>query len=282
MGASTERAASSFHRICGDEPLSLVGKGLYTLSFLREKLGARSSVPGIPVTPWSPVLDETKLTRVFGERLAQFTSNRVLCSDFLVEAGARFFNPRPRLIDLGCGPGEYSGWLRALFDYERYLGIDIVDFDRWREYARSDVQFRAAAVGTVPLDVTDYDSVFSISALEHVRYDKQILLDLKSRTPVKLRHLHLIPGLPSFFQYKAHGYRRYNLEFVRALVDLPGVSNVQVFSLGNDVTRACVRKPAAPSAFAQMQARRPDLAPRDVREAPFLALCFDQDVAASP
>jgi hypothetical protein len=282
MNTQTARAASSFHRICGDEPLSLVGKGLYTLSFFREKLGARASVPGVPVTPWSPVLDSEKLTRVFGSRLEQFTSNRVLCSDFLVESGARFFHPRPRMVDLGCGPGEYSGWLRALFDYERYLGIDIVDFEKWRECARPDVQFRAAAVGTVPIDVTDYDSVFSISALEHVRYDKQILLDLTSRGNATLRHVHLIPGLPSFFQYKAHGYRRYNLDFVHCLVDVPGVSNVQVYSLGNDVTRACVRSTVGPTPLAQMQARKDELTPRDVRDAPFLALCFDQDIAAAP
>lgn len=282
MSESLEtRAASSFHRISGDEPLSLFRKGLYTLSFLREKVTESASNEGFPVLSWTPRLDAERLKAVFGQRLAQFSSNRVLCSDFLLEAGKHFLGERPRIVDLGCGPGEYSEWLRSLFNYEQYLGIDIVSFEQWREYVKPNVQFRAAAVGTAPIDVSDATCLFSISALEHVRFDKQILLDLRARTPLHLKHLHLIPGVPSFFQYKAHGYRRYNLSFVRQLVDVPGVSDVQVFALGNVVTRG-IRRGGVHSAFDQMLARRSELVPRDAREAPFLALCFTQHVVTTP
>ena len=275
---SQQRVSSSFHRICGDEPLSLLGKGLYTLSFLREKLTGRSSEPGVPVAAWRPVLDELRLRKHFGHRLDEFTSNRVLCSDFLVERAVQLLGERPRLLDLGCGPGEYSAFLASLLDYQSYLGIDAIAFDSWAQATNSRSSFRAASVGTVPIDVTEIDAVFSISALEHVRFDKQVFLDLRATSPRRLRHLHFIPGVPSFFQYRAHGFRRYTLKYVRELANLPGISNLSVQTLGNDVSRACVRHGAGPSAFAQLEQRKAQVVARDARDAPFLVVSFEQAV----
>jgi SAM-dependent methyltransferase len=276
---SQPRAASSFHRICGDEPLSLFAKGLYTLSFLRERLTGSRAEPGVPLEAWRPVLDEAALRRHFGHRLDEFTSNRVLCSDFLVERGAALLGERPRILDFGCGPGEYSGFLASLLDYQSYLGIDVVAFDSWAQASNERVRFQAGSLGGMPIDVSAIDAVFSISALEHVRFDKQVLLDLYSSAPKRLRHLHLIPGVPSFYQYRAHGYRRYTLQYVRALADVPGVSNLRVHALGNTITRHCVRRPGGPSAFAQLVQQKANCAADDPRDAPFLAVSFEQSVA---
>lgn len=277
-GPSPQRVSSSFHRICGDEPLSLLGKGLYTLSFLREKLTGRPTEQGVPVEAWHPVFDEARLRKHFGHRLDEFTSNRVLCSDFLVERSAQLLGERPRLLDLGCGPGEYSAFLASLLDYQSYLGIDVIAFERWVQATNARTSFRAASVGTVPIDVTNIDAVFSISALEHVRFDKQVFRDLHAAAPRRLRHLHFIPGVPSFFQYRAHGFRRYTLKYVRELADLPGISNLRVHTLGNDVSRACVRLGTGPSAFAQLTQRRAQVVARDARDAPFLVVSFEQAV----
>jgi SAM-dependent methyltransferase len=271
-------AASSFHRICGDEPLSLFAKGLYTLSFLREKLTGTRAEPGMALDAWRPVLDEARLRRHFGKRLDEFTSNRVLCSDFLAERAAALLGEGARLLDLGCGPGEYSVFLASLLNYRSYLGIDVVPFESWARASNERTSFRAASLGTVPIDVSDIDAVFSISALEHMRFDKQVLLDLHASEPRRLRHLHLIPGVTSFFQYRAHGYRRYTLAYVRALVDLPGISNLRVHALGNAVSRRCVRRDGGPSAFSQLLEHQARLVPDDARDAPFLAVSFEQTI----
>lgn len=285
--------SSSFHFLSGDRRLSAVERLLYRGSYVAEQLVSALRSSAIPIEIYRPRLDQTSYVELFGEEVLDASPDRVLCYDFIACHGASVFGPARAVIDLGCGRGNYSRHLRRAFGYRRYLGCDIAPRPEWESLARPDTTFAVKELGVDLIDVTDFDTVFSQSVLEHVANDAAVFRRFVTRQPRRLRHLHLIPALASYQSYRFHGYRRYSPHQLDRLTSAPGIRAVRAFAFGNQLTRDMHhdhsrlarrtgkrRSPldGAKPMFDNLAANRARIDPSTVREADFFALIFDQDV----
>jgi len=290
---------SSFHFITGDRPLNQLEEGIYRLSYLVESLLAKQAADKFPFQPYTPRLDADRLFTLFGDRAVNGSTSRILCFDFLLEMGAKVFGPDKSVIDLGCGSGVYARHLRRAFGFRDYRGYDLADRPEWAEFAAPDAHFAPAVLGEDWIDVDDTDVIFSQSVLEHIHYDHQLFRRFRTREPRRLRHFHLVPATRSFFEHRLHGYRRYALPGIERLLTLPGIGNVEIYGLGNWVSRemhwAALKKPRrswqhdkrvalAPydnsrSVVDNMRRNRDHLVPDCPQDAGSFGIIFDQDVA---
>jgi hypothetical protein len=232
---------SSFHTISGDRKLSIGQKLLYVGSVAVEFRRNKGQALRWPVDYYSPELDVERLTSTFGDKLLTVSPSRALSYDFLLQHARSFLGDGPCLIDIGCGGGEYSRHLRRLVEFASYRGLDMRRQPDWDRYAAEDVTFATAVLGEDFIDAEDQNAVFSHSVLEHVEYDCEIFRRFRSRTPVTLRHLHLIPATRGWYDYRFHGYRRYGPVEINRLLSNPTFFNVRVFALGNWLSRTYYR-----------------------------------------
>ncbi len=201
------RRKSSFHFQSGDGKLTIPQKIIYLLSLVSEFSANRTQSLDWKLEYYCPELDVERLTTTFGEQLLKANPSRALCYDFLLHKARTFLGNRPRLIDLGCGKGDYSRHLRSLVEFSLYKGLDINHRSGWERYANDDVVFSTAELGRDVIDVDDTDAVFSQSVLEHVQYDKEIFHLFRSENPVTFKHLHMVPATHSWYDHRFHGYR---------------------------------------------------------------------------
>ncbi|PTW60427.1 methyltransferase family protein [Breoghania corrubedonensis] len=288
---------SSFHWVCGDGPLGFFDKALYNACQRLERVVGNLSQERGACEPYEPELDVERLVGAFGPTVHTYSPTRILCYDFLLNRASGIFGEAPDLVDLGCGAGTYSHHLKKVTRYCSYQGYDIEPRSTWAEYAAPSVTFAKARLGYEPLDVGPANAVFSQSVLEHIEFDRSAIALLRPDGERTLTHLHMIPGIPSFFEHRYHGYRRYGARAVRNLVDLPGISDVEVHHFGNWVTReffwdmrnrhkpqvshserkkAGVSYDTRLSALENLAIHRDKILTRSMAEASFLALTFKQ------
>ncbi|MEI2387822.1 class I SAM-dependent methyltransferase [Breoghania sp. JC706] len=292
---------SSFHWVSGDIPLGGGGKALYKLGLHLERFGSKLSAVSSDCESYVPELDVARLVRVFGPEIRNRNPTRILCADFILNRAASVFGETPDIVDLGCGEGGYSQNLKLVTDYGTYQGYDIEPRLAWKEYETPSVRFAKARLGYAPLQIGQANAIFSQSALEHIEYDKSAIALLRPDRERTLSHLHLIPGIPSYFEHRYHGYRRYGPREIRNLIDLPGISDVRISHFGNWITREFFwemrnrHKPQVSSIFRQKSGvfydkslstlenlviHREKIVTQSMREASFIALTFKQ--AACP
>jgi SAM-dependent methyltransferase len=87
--------------------------------------------------------------------------------------------PEGLATDLGCGRGAYTVELAKRF--ERVIGIDILprNIDDARMNVRGNVEFRCAALESVPLEDESMDAAFLIEVLDHVADVDRCLAELR-------------------------------------------------------------------------------------------------------
>lgn len=111
----------------------------------------------------------------------------------------------PRVLDIGCGPGQFA---RLLHDrgITRYTGIDhssvAVELAKRAVPAWSD-RFRAADAFALPPLPGDHDVVVLFEILEHIEKDRELLKLIQPDTPVLF-------SVPSFMS--ASHVRRFRSE----------------------------------------------------------------------
>lgn len=228
---------SSFHFITGDRPLNQIEESVYRLSAWFERLLVSRPYHGPTIQPFRPKFDRARLEELFGPRAVNGTTSRILCFDFILQLGGGIFGPDRAILDLGCGTGIYARHIRRAFGYRSYQGCDIEARPEWAGLSASDTRFGTAVLGVDPIAVDDIDVVFSQSVLEHIEFDVEVFHRLRAMSPRRLRHLHLVPGVPSFIEHKLHGFRRYAPWMLDRLLDVPGIANIEVHAIGNWASR---------------------------------------------
>jgi hypothetical protein len=116
-----------------------------------------------------------------------------------------------KLLEIGCGSGyfglKFRDYLGKKFD--SYTGLDIykhVDFPGNCTHINDKAE-------NIKDYIFDYNLVVSQSALEHIKDDRSVLVDLTNlqrslRKP--FLQIHLVPAPSSLFLYLWHGYRQYS------------------------------------------------------------------------
>lgn len=171
---------------------------------------------------------------------------------------------RLRVLDVGCGSGRMRDVLAAAGFEGHYVGVDVDD--RFVGDDKGDGPFTAEFVhgdaGTVSLDGS-FDLILSVSALEHVADDAQLIERLRSLLAPEGLQLHLVPSPWSLFAYLWHGYRQYGARAisrrfttdateVHALGGLPGLLvHVVWITVGEMLLRLPLRK-RAPEAYRRI------------------------------
>ncbi|WP_156884514.1 class I SAM-dependent methyltransferase [Stappia stellulata] len=292
-----DRYSSSASPISGDNKLTGIQRFLYRGNALVERwTQGFGTLPGV-VETYEPELDTTRLRALFGEAVDNGNPTRVLCFDFIASMMSSLFPTSPDVVDLGCGSGIYSKYLKNVISYRNYLGLDAFQSSQWRQYERPGVSFRQQEIGRNRVSIGEADCIFSQSVLEHIRHDRGALLNLESETSSILTHLHFVPAPPSFFEHRYHGYRRYGAPQIDRLLADIGAFDVRIWPLGNGITREFYwhqrRKPKKFSSekiavefndcmgmAENMKAAREHIVPQDPKEASFFAVFFKQKLVA--
>ena len=134
------------------------------------------------------------------------------------------------VLDIGCGSGYFVSLLSKLAYSGNYVGLDIAKHRNFDKITGD--RFRLSMVISY---ITEYqtekkfDLIISITALEHIVNDKQVV----SKADLLLKptgiQIHIVPSFWALFLYLTHGYRQYN---PRRLKNLFGEYGYQVFRMG--------------------------------------------------
>jgi SAM-dependent methyltransferase len=134
------------------------------------------------------------------------------------------------ILDVGCGDGTYYKFFSKFFEKFNYIGIDIkipsdIKKDKYKSFFKIDLGETSSQLvfEEIKKKYNNIDLIFSQSVLEHVKNDMKSLLDLQFFFP-QAKNLHYVPAVFSFFNYLAHGYRRYNFIDIKKIQKHLGVS----------------------------------------------------------
>jgi SAM-dependent methyltransferase len=270
---------SSFHRLCGDEPLSRLQRAAWLGGGILHAHLPRSR---LPVRTWAPDPDLARPDLI----PEHATPARVLANLFwesLPGAAIReALGDAVHVLDVGCGRGNYAAVLDTALGLGTYRGIDVREDSTWQTLAAADERLeflvcRAEELGDTEL--AGRNLIVSQSALEHVRDDLAFFRRIAGQLGASTRPLlqiHLLPGANLWRLWGVHGYRGYSERNLRHVVALFTGSHVDVIKLGgpacnrlhleavNDTLRRFRRRPGA-----DMRSTDPDLYRRLVAEAIF-------------
>tara|TARA_X000000368_G_C22868976_1_gene640028 strand:- start:11 stop:841 length:831 start_codon:yes stop_codon:yes gene_type:complete len=146
-----------------------------------------------------------------------------------------------KILDLGCGDGSLLELLDECFlDYE-YIGVDNVISKNWETKKNKNINFLKFDISEdFEINNFDPDVVISHAVLEHVKYDLSAMSLFFQKFP-RSKHLHLLPGVASFFSYRKHGYRRYSKRLLTKISKKLNI-NYSIIPLGGDLVRQYNKK----------------------------------------
>lgn len=117
----------------------------------------------------------------------------------------------PRVLDLGCGPGQFADMLRE-FGVKSYRGLDFSEVAVARGVGLCpDYEFQVRDLRTLtPSDFAGFDIVSCLETLEHIQEDLSVLSSVPSGLPVVIS----VPRKDCeshvrFFPQKQHVLERY-------------------------------------------------------------------------
>lgn len=146
-----------------------------------------------------------------------------------------------KVLDLGCGDGSLLDLLDECFlDYE-YIGVDKTVSKNWEEKNTKKIKFIQSDISEIlEIDKFEPDLVISHAVLEHVKYDLRAI-KLVFEKFSNSKHLHLVPGVGSFFSYRKHGYRRYSKRLLTKISKKIG-KDFSILPIGGEIVRQYNKK----------------------------------------
>lgn len=220
---------SSFHNLTGDTKLSFFGKIIYFIYVFIEKF--LLDLYPLKKKKYTSKIDFDKIKLFHGANdLFDFSPQRILANSLIIDLTEKInFS---YMLDLGCGTGVYKNYFNNIGKNFSYLGIDIKGQKNNNEILEYDLGPSFPNLENIKDKV---DFIFSQSALEHIRYDLEVICWSIEKFP-NAKHLHIIPAPMSAICYNLHGFRRYSNYTLKKLTDcFP--SNVEIYSIGNSTTR---------------------------------------------
>ncbi len=140
-----------------------------------------------------------------------------------------------RVLEIGCGSGSLTKLLAELGYSGSYIGVDIQD--RFDHTLQPEFQRTFAHVDAHRFEPNgEFDLVISISALEHIPNDNQLIQRLSDFVACNGLQLHFVPGGWALPLYLWHGYRQYTAatlesRFTPALTTLYSMGGATSFIL---------------------------------------------------
>ena len=137
----------------------------------------------------------------------------------------QFVGQKRTVLEVGCGSGRLTSVLKEVGFEGAYTGVDFKDRFNAASTKEIDVNFVECDIHS--FEVTKkWDTIISISALEHISNPEKLTLKLDSFLEEGGIQVHAVPsgwGLPI---YLWHGYRQYPLGRILGLYDKPLVYRI--------------------------------------------------------
>ena len=224
----------TYHFINGDKKTNLFEKLIYSSFFLSELIFEKKNK--------NYLFKEENFKNFLGfytydeNTIKTKTPARIFSEFFIYEFFCKKFHKDQNLkfLDIGCGDGRFSEVLAKYFVNFEYLGLDYKQHNKWKNNKSDRVKFKEIDLNFDNLNFLEkfgkFDMIFSQSALEHIKNDLSVLINLNKHFPDSL-NLHLIPSTMSFMNYLTHGYRRYNYRNIKKLSQILN-KDIKINNLG--------------------------------------------------
>ena len=140
-----------------------------------------------------------------------------------------------RVLDLGCGQGQYAKVLRSAGIKGSYLGIDLEARDNWNEMSRGDeltIEFRTYDAEKIGEIGRQFNFIYAITSFEHFEDDVAALNGMYPILDEGKCGLIIVPSHYSYLNYATHGFRRYSSGRLRSMAENAGFSGIEVSKIG--------------------------------------------------
>ena len=134
-------------------------------------------------------------------------------------------NNDARILDLGCGQGQYTELFKSLDIHGTYLGID---FNRRENWDKLD------STSTLKIDLKEHDAeqlptlnqtfnfICAVTTFEHFENQTAVIDGAYEATDMNGNIMIIIPSHYSYLLYGTHGYRRYSKKSLESLLSSAG------------------------------------------------------------
>jgi SAM-dependent methyltransferase len=171
-----------------------------------------------------------------------FGSNRTYVSSCMMEESPSYgswmaavmrTHLKGHVLEVGCGPGYYTGHYADLPRVERVTGMDLdpgMVAEAQQGAVRADVDFRLGDANT--LEKRSWQSIVCANVVEHIEDDCVFVGALAEAVAPGGGLALLVPAHPSLFCHydlEAGHYRRYTRRAFRSLVDTTGLQVDRLF-----------------------------------------------------
>jgi SAM-dependent methyltransferase len=191
--------------ICGDGRLSLNKRITYLWRNIVRNFYTSGEQP--------PIEKFIKLRQP--ETTASASPSRVLTEAYLICRLSELLPQRNVcVLDLGCGSGRLCNFLAAHGYSGEYIGIDINDRFDTNDVTGFKRTFIRGNVHEFDPGERRFDLIVSVSALEHIANDEQLIDRLQGMLKPEGLELHFVPSGWGIFIYLWHGYRQYSLSLI--------------------------------------------------------------------
>lgn len=133
-----------------------------------------------------------------------------------------------KVIDVGCGSGRSAELLKNVQSITKYTGIDTIDRFNYSKNTSFEKYFTLIDIKNY-ISEDKFDLVMSVSALEHIKSDDDIIKNLLKITRKGGFQVHVVPAGAALFAYLWHGYRQYTL---KSITQKFNTSKLVLFELG--------------------------------------------------
>jgi 2-polyprenyl-3-methyl-5-hydroxy-6-metoxy-1,4-benzoquinol methylase len=209
--------------LSGDVELSVGDRCRYLWRNLRRNA---ATIGRGPRTRAFPVIARDLRGRLCGQ-----SPSRLLTELFIERELPRLLTPGEiTVFEIGCGSGSLLRRLAALGYRGRYIGVDLVD--RFRRDHATTAPFTVDFIHADAHAVTPgcaVDLVISISAIEHIPRDAELLRRVTRFVRPGGLQLHVVPAAAGLFAYLWHGYRQYT---PASLAERFGAETIELIALG--------------------------------------------------
>ena len=144
-------------------------------------------------------------------------------------------NNDARILDLGCGQGQYTELFKSLDIHGTYLGIDLNRRENWD---------KLDSISTLKIDLKEHDAeqlptlnqtfnfICSVTTFEHFENQTAVIDGAYEATDMNGNIMIIIPSHYSYLLYGTHGYRRYSKNSLQKLVSNAGYISVKSGKIG--------------------------------------------------
>lgn len=143
--------------------------------------------------------------------------------------------PGMKILDVGCGDGNYENIIKSLGAEASYHGIDVIQSLKWADNPSLFEVYNAEEL----IDLNrKFNLIISIHSLEHIEKDRKAVQGMTSCLEDDGIILMAVPSKFSFPLYLFHGYRRYSVSNIKELAERSNLSLDNVIAAGGLVNSA--------------------------------------------